>query len=611
MPDRPRQRLRQTNPVRWVTTPVGVWVPVRPEPEVPSQGPQYGDVIRNYWKICLSSKEIFREEPDWRVVETVFASGPLRFVLGLLSRAAFTLSSAAYVEMPRVQPELARLFLGQEALERIDEWRRGHPDEPGLYFLGDQQLLGAMTTTLLKAKRGRKSPPHGPPFVQIGRALAHLAGLVDPLQVDRPDFAELPADVTRRQFVEFILRNGIFYAREDYRYSISRYYDMFCRVAPTLKGHSDFVDVPAVFRRLTGLKLKTYLQFGVALLASMHAVAAKRDGPALLNLKRLRPPRHLRRAWRLFMREIATTPERFRRDHRVLLRTSKITEYNFLAVERRPVVALSKKVGCCLNIAFLERKFGPAVIYRLMEGLGEKESGRLRSFFGRVFERYVQEICTRTFSDLFVSAIFYDDNREAGDGWILYPPEAIVLEAKSGYLLLETVLSGRFEGFEKRFRETLLQGARQLSRVVDDFRNKRFLVGSLGPDQIQVIYPVVLTLRHLPLEKFLWDYICAELQTSGWLGQPGVCPLTIMTVKDLEHIEALRGGFLELIKERLHSAAWRDAPFGNFVFHKYPGGLLPNAYLVGRYRELLVGGARQIFHANLSGRGRERPDELG
>jgi hypothetical protein len=235
-----------------------------------------------------------------------------------------------------------------------------------------------------------------------------------------------------------------------------------------------------------------------------------------------------------------------------------------------------------------------------MEGSATTESAAFRDFFGRVFERYVQGICARMLGNIFVSGVIYDDNKEGGDGWVLYPPEAILIEAKSGFLLLETTLSGRFEGFEKRFRDTFLNGTRQLSRVIDDFRSRRFTVGGLGPDALQGIYPVIINLRHLPLEKFLWDYVRSEMHAAGYLTQPAVRGLTIMAVKDLENIEALGGGLLDLIRARLDDPAWRDTVFSNFLFQRFARdeGPPPNEYLVERYRELLAGAMRQIFDSS-------------
>lgn len=555
--------------------------------------------MRRFWKVSLTSEEILGEQPDRRVVETLLGAGPLRLTLGVLSRAALTLAVANYDEMPEVQAALARLFLPLEVLQRIDDWRRAHPGNPDVYFLGDQHLLTAMTVALFKTKRRKVRSPEGPPFVALGRALAHVAGLLDPLQ-DEPEFDRLPDDEARRRIAELILRNGLFYDREAYQYTIPRYYEMFCRVVPILAVDPKFVDVAAAFRRATGLKLTTYLRLGLALLASIHRVAARRDGPALLDLETLRPPRHLAKVWVRFMQEVAVTRRRYCRLHRGRLRLSPVTEYNFLAAEKYPIVRIDRKAGCCLSVTFLERKFGPGIMHRLLEEMTEQESGRFRSFLGRVFDRYVRDICERTFRDLFVPGFLYD-GMEAGDGWIVQPPEAILIEAKSGFVRLETALSGGFRGFEQRFRETILAGARQLNRVIDDFRAKRFEVGGLGPDVLRIIYPVLVTLRYLPLEKFLWDYVRAQLAGAGLLLQAGVRPLTIMAVKDLELVEAFGGEVLALIRDRLDDAAWRDAPFSNYLFFRRRGGAgaPANAYLMARYQELLSSAALQIFGARL------------
>jgi len=106
------------------------------------------------------------------------------------------------------------------------------------------------------------------------------------------------------------------------------------------------------------------------------------------------------------------------------------------------------------------------------------------------------------------------------------------------------------------------------------------------------------------LEKFLWDYINAEFEAAGVLNQAGVEAVSILPIKDLEKIEALGGGFFDLVRDRLQDAAWREAPFGNFIFHRNagrPDGFPNNPYLVERFRELLVGGGRQLFNVQMRG----------
>ena len=161
------------SPRTWVATSSGLLVPV-PDAAQPSPHTVYGDAIGEFWKTSLTSTELFDESPDMKLAEVLLASNHLRLTLGILSRAALSLYSASWAKIPDTQRELARLFLSEEALRRIDAWRAAHPAEPEVYFLGDQQLLTAMTIALLKTKGPRRLTRHNPPFVALGRALSHL-----------------------------------------------------------------------------------------------------------------------------------------------------------------------------------------------------------------------------------------------------------------------------------------------------------------------------------------------------------------------------------------------------------------------------------------------------
>lgn len=405
-----------------------------------------------------------------------------------------------------------------------------------------------------------------------------------------------------RAFVPFILRNGIFYDHEEYRYVIPRYLELLWHLPPQLAGSPDFTDIRLVFKAATGVQLDTYLRFGAALLASVYVIAANRQGPSLLNLRTLRPARHLRRSWHRFMAVLMTSVSRYRRLHRALQSRSSLRHYNFLAAETYPFVKIGKSTAACLSLQLVERKFGPGLVNIIGDGLSRPDSQRFRNFLGQLFEKYVTDLLSRAFPGLFAHAIRYGNNLEAGDGWLPYPPSAILFEVKSSYLLLETRLSGDLAGFQEYFTRTILKAAAQLDRVISDFRAGRFTVSGLGIDAIQHVYPVLVTLHYLPMEKSVSDFIEEELRVKNLLQQPGVHPWTILPVKDIEKVEALGGGLLDLVRDRLNDEAWRHAPFSNFIFHRYagqPDGFPNNTFLVGKYQDLLAGAGRQLFNVNL------------
>jgi hypothetical protein len=257
-----------------------------------------------------------------------------------------------------------------------------------------------------------------------------------------------------------------------------------------------------------------------------------------------------------------------------------------------------------VNLHFLERKFASGLHHIVLDALPEAQRLRYFAFFGKVFEQYVQRVCEQTFGrDRFVHGFKYgQDQREAADGWIVYPDAAIIVEAKSARLGLDTRLSGRLGSFERTLRDTILRGAQQLSRVIDDFRNDRFRVVGQGPDQLRVIYPVLVTLEYVPLEHFLADYVRRLLEGSGLLRQPNVRPLVLLPIKEVEQIEGVistGASFAALIQEYVDHPQWREWPFSNFRFNRFPDGVPMNTAVLTRIQGLMVRAGYQLFGARL------------
>jgi hypothetical protein len=189
-----------------------------------------------------------------------------------------------------------------------------------------------------------------------------------------------------------------------------------------------------------------------------------------------------------------------------------------------------------------------------LDTLPVEERKRYFNFFGAVFERYVQNVCEDAFTaNRFVRGFKYGrPEREAADGWIIYPGAAVVIEAKSARFTLDTRLSGSLGSVERMFRDSIVGGAWQLNRVIDDFRAGAFRVHGQGPAQLAALYPVLPTLEYVPLEHFLSDYIRRLLEVENLLQQPGVRPLVLLPIKEVEQIDgiiATGANFADVLQE--------------------------------------------------------------
>jgi len=344
--------------------------------------------------------------------------------------------------MMAIQRFLAPAFFEADFLKKVDEWIANHHREGDTYLFSEKQLLIA-TILALDVPRGpkRKFPDEGS-LTWIGQALLHIVNDFNPILETTPDAAATRPPEERRLLVEFVLRSGFFGADDDHRYAISRYDEMFSSIAPGLTGDPEYVDVLGIFRRVTGLKLRTYLAMGLALLTVFHNATQANSGvPAFVRTKRLFARSAVRRHAALFFREVSRRRRAFISSVRRDINAYGNPTENFLEAERHPLVCTRKDSAYCINLKFLEKKFGAGIHHIVLRGCSEEQRKSYLSFFGRVFEQYVHRVCRGTFGDRFVPGFKYGKpEREAADGWILYPERAIILEAKSTRFTVPVVL---------------------------------------------------------------------------------------------------------------------------------------------------------------------------
>lgn len=599
---RPAERYDSGGERSWLLTPSGLLVRAS---QMPRPAPiRHADIVLKYWKVQLSAADLLDSTEGLTRARGLLTRHSLTHTLAILSKAALVLAQSPYQDMMRTQQYLAAQFFEREILNRADSWIREHRRDGEAYLFSEQQLLLAMCVALLDSKGTAPPLPGGGPLATLGEALLHVSHELDPLEAADPGTAAREPEERRRLFIEFILRKGIFYADDDYRYAVARYHSLLCELPQILRNDANLVDIPGVFRRTTGLSIQTYLAMGLGLLSPFRLVGRQNahDTPVLLDRRQLFRTSNLRGAARRFLSIVSTDARRFRRAMRLNLQRYGNLQYNFLEAERHPLVEIKKYLFCCLSIHFLERKFSSGIHHIVLEGLPAARRKRYFDFFGVIFERYVQDTLERIFTeDRFVRGFKYGrPERQAGDGWIVYPGAAVVLEAKSSRFTLDTRLSGSLGSVERLFRDSIVGGARQLNRVIEDFRAGAFTVHGQGPAELPVIYPVLVTLQYVPLEHFLADYIRGLLRAEKLLQQQAVRPLVLLPVKEVEYIEGMvasGASFINLLQEYVDHPQWHEWPFSNFRHNKFPDGLPGRGAVVERTMDLMRRAGYQLFGA--------------
>ena len=224
-------------------TPAGILIPVQQSP--PRDAGNF-DPKRVFWKIVLTSREVLQETPNIEAATRSLRMYGRDFCVALLSRGLLTQEYGPHSNMPAIQRSLARLFFNSDTLKKVDQWVAQRGTGPEVYLFSKQQMLATTLIALRKTKGFGKRTWHLDPFTGIGRALLHVAGLLDPLADGGIELEDLSPQEQERHVVPFVLRNLLFNAHDDYVAVAARYYEMVSYIAPSLNRSPNFIDLGAV-----------------------------------------------------------------------------------------------------------------------------------------------------------------------------------------------------------------------------------------------------------------------------------------------------------------------------------------------------------------------------
>jgi hypothetical protein len=353
------------------------------------------------------------------------------------------------------------------------------------------------------------------------------------------------------------------------------------RIAPELKNHRTYVDIPATFLTLTGISLQLFESLCGALFTKYNTLT-------LDLLKQSGDNLYLRSTWfyslpvsskqmAQFVDEIGATDEEYKR---AFSRKHHFGHNDFTAIKDRPVY-LHPAGGLPLDLLFIVDKFATGPFWRVHNSLPSGSARQdFRSFWGQVFEMYVHRIMQRACvlpHNIYVpNPIFTHEGVEACDAVIVCSDAAVFLEYKSNMFTAEAKYSGNSAILVNEIERKLIRSEEGKKKGVSQLAatlKKLFATGAteslkeVDLSQIKTVYPVLVTLDDIGgsflISRHLDNAFQDGIGATGFRSELTKMPLFCINIEALEVIS----GYLGISPAVTFLDEWieRDAPLASSI----------------------------------------------
>jgi len=457
--------------------------------------------------VLITYREVFAREPFIDDLHRVLSKYQRTGVLVLLAKLNCLLGTWQNEPQVGLDDQLTRLVLPNYQA-KIEAIRRGDIE----------RLLFSRLTILYVIKQACLiCPSDGNPvnnqaaFEEIGICCLMANDLA---LTNRPS----PRDSTLHRLAS-VLPFCDYVSHDEYPIDIARTLMMFEETAklPVLRERKDFLDLEALFQNHLGLSLQDFcvLVFGSSARYLNLKIEELERTPDAIFLR----PEYFRKTnispevVRQFLRKVATDEGEFAR---------QITEArdrpgdDLTTIQRLPLIEALQNLYVCLDPGFLVDKAGRGLYWSLFAEIQDNgERLKLASFWGTVFEEYVNSILTNSYSagGRLIPHPRFANGDEAFDACIVEGNDLVVFEHKSSVLRADAKYSGDVTSLERELNKKFIlgddEGAKGLAQIERSIR--RFLGGEVMDDvrasNILKIYPVLVCLDRSLLNMYMGQYL--------------------------------------------------------------------------------------------------------
>lgn len=366
-------------------------------------------------------------------------------------------------------------------------------------------------------------------------------------------FVPQPSDNTLRRLAN-ILPFWDYVSADQYSIEIARSRKMFVE-STRLSSRGNYMDLALKFETAMGISHSTFSQlvFGCAT-KFLGAAAADLSSPELCILRNT------------FFQKSATTLESTTQFfNKVAITESELASTirnsrnrpgdDFTCFQAYPLVEISAGLFTCIDVGFLVEKAGRGLYWTLFSELPAEDKSRIASFWGAVFEDYVNAIVSQSYGagGTFVPTPKFANGDEAFDAYLVEGSSLVVFEHKSSVIRADAKYGGDVDKLETELQLKFVEGESDSIKGLAQLRKSvsRFLrgesVGKLTNRDIKTIYPVLICLDNTVSVPYIGRYFNEQFRLSfprKEFRRYVVAPLYTLNISDVENLL----GYLRKVK---------------------------------------------------------------
>jgi hypothetical protein len=493
--------------------------------------------------LLATHRDIIGHEPQVPELRSILAKYERREVIFLLAKLNAVLGTWKNEPNFEADAQISRLFL-KNHLNQLAELKRQGPARVVfsrmtlLYLVKQACVASGETGALLN---------NDDAVADIGLAALMANDLMLPFLPSNQN-GTLERIANLFPFADYISTDG--YATE-----IARGQKMFelASQLPSLRERSDFVDIGRRFEELFGLPYPTFcrLIFGCATKFLDIQVNDLRSPNALVLKETFfqRSTVSLERA-RKFFEMFAISDAHLANEIKA---SASRPGDDFTILQGSPLLMLAPDLYTCFDPGFLVDKAGRSLYWTLFSALPENEKTKLGSFWGAVFEEYVNQLLAQSYAagGIFVPAPKFPNGDEAFDGCIRERGSLIVFEHKSSTLRADAKYGGEADKLKRDLNRKFIEGDEEGAKGIAQLNKSlvRFLrgepIGELTPEDVHTIYPCMVCLDNAVSVPYMAAYF--KEQFKAVFPRKGirqtVTTLFTLNIADVENLIGYLGRF--------------------------------------------------------------------